>query len=135
MVVAILALAIAAFAAAGLRANTDEDGIEASGGGDFVERLIPGRGDEIQRQSTIGIDLSSGWTGGLSLKRPGDTTFVPLPEDEVQVRPELNQLLYTSDESTPGPDLQAGTNCVLATVFKIASPDQTKNVSWCFEVT
>jgi hypothetical protein len=136
VIVVVLALAIAAFTAAVMKADTDPNDVQLSGGGDYVELLRPGRGDEIQRQETIGIDLASGWTGTLSIKRPGDQTFVPIPAKELQEVRELNQLLYTSRDDLPGPDLQAGTNCVLATVWEIATgSDEAHNVSWCFEVT
>ncbi len=136
VIVGVLTLATAAFAAAIIRADTDPDEVTLSGGGEFVERLIPGRGDEIQRQETIGIDLAAGWTGVLAVETPPDGP-VPIPESELDVTRELNLVQYTPEEGKAVPELPAGRNCLIATVWRLAvgRDGSAREVRWCFEVT
>jgi hypothetical protein len=69
--VIVLALAIAAFVAAYL-ATSDEgdDALGTSGdaiGNEIVEQRIPAPGSQVPQQSTVGVDLLSGWEGTLQL--------------------------------------------------------------------
>jgi hypothetical protein len=133
----VLTLAAAAFAAAIIRVDADgDDEVTLSDEGSFVERLIPGDGDEIQRQQTIGIDLAAGWTGVLAIG-PEGAPLVPIPDDQLDVTRELNLIEYTPDEGKAVTELLAGRNCVVATVWRIATgrDGTARERRWCFQVT
>lgn len=142
IVVVVLAVAIAGFVVAGLSTDTDDgsgvalsgDGSEAEAGpANGVERRIPGEGDEILGQETIGIDLAPGWTGELLLVSKG--TAVQLPSDEVQVTA-LNELLYQPAEGRTVERL-SGDYCLAATIWdQVRGRDASERVeTWCFAAT
>ncbi len=143
IVVVVLVLAIGAIALGGLTANTDSDpGFAVSGSsGDEVrstngvEALVPGDGDEVLGQQRFGIDLAPGWTGELLLL-PSNGPAITLPEDELDVVEELNQIFY---QPLPGKSIErldGGTNCVVATIWdQVAGRDASERTeNWCFSV-
>ena len=104
--------------------GTEAD-VEASGGTDAVEQLIPTRNAETLSQAEVGVDLAPGWTGVLVLNGQ------ELSDSEVDEIAALNQLLYR-----PPDGLDSGRNCMRAVVWRSAeSREQSRNVDWCFEVT
>lgn len=132
---ALVTLALVAAGAAlllGVRATQtgdDEQPEVRAGGGDVVERLIPERGDQVLRQTEIGIDLAPGHEATLIVNGQ------PIPDDELRRVPEQNQVFYRPGEGTTFPELPAGTSCVIAVVWHSADgpgvDDQT--VRWCFD--
>jgi hypothetical protein len=97
-----------------------------------VEQLIPPRGSEILRQEAVGVDLRPGWTGVLVVND------VEIPEDQVDDDnlASLGQLLYTPGSDKVIERFEAGENCVTAVVWRAAeSRADSRNVSWCFNVT
>jgi hypothetical protein len=97
---------------------------------DLVEQLIPSEGSEQLSQVQIGIDLTNGLDANLTVNG------VPIPPDELQRRPELNQVFFR-----PGPDraveaLEPGDNVVRADIFDPVDPTTiVRVVEWHFEVT
>ena len=149
VVTAVLAVAIALIALAGLSTSegtdpglavtgTGTDGEDGGGGpdapADGVEAVFPRDGDEILGQERIGIDLAPGWTGELMLVKEGGDA-VTLPEDEL-LRDELNRILYQ-----PGPDRAverlSGEYCLAATIWdQVRGRDASQRVeTWCFSAT
>ncbi|HEX6419944.1 MAG TPA: hypothetical protein VFZ77_15695 [Acidimicrobiales bacterium] len=128
---AVVALAAGVFAAAFLSLDEGDDDPALSGGEDAViEDLIPGRDAQVPRQSRIGIDLATGW--GATLVIGG----VEIPEDELDVTPELGLVEYSPGEGKTVEELQPGPNCVSAVIWRLSEgrgvADRT--VPWCFEV-
>lgn len=94
-----------------------------------IERLIPTSGAKVLQQDIIGIDLAPGYEGTIALNGK------PLPLDQVNVVPPLNQITYK-----PGPDkiyesLPPGENCLTATYWMSSKgPNQATRQTWCFTV-
>ncbi len=97
--------------------------------GGAIERLIPTPGSKIFQQDGIGIDLAPGYEGTLALNG------TPLPEDQLLVVPQLNQVTF---QPGPGKELEAlppGENCVVATYWESQfGPSESTSRSWCFTV-
>ena len=97
--------------------------------GGAIERLIPTPDSKVLQQETIGIDLAPGYEGTLALNG------TPIPDDQLVVVPQLNQVTFT-----PGPGkvyevLPAQQNCLVATFWLSAEgPGRPNTRSWCFTV-
>ncbi len=95
-----------------------------------IEALVPPEGAEVLQQGRFGIDLAPGWEATLAVND------VVIPDDQLTVIPELNQVFFI-----PGPDklierLPAGDNCVTARFWPSARGQEASQVrTWCFSVT
>jgi hypothetical protein len=128
----VLVVALGAFAAAYMNTDTTtKDPVTVANGGEFVEKLIPGRGDEVQRQSDIGIDLAPGWDGTLSINGTDVSG-----DDHFERDAALNILTYHAREGSTV-QLKADTNCVVARVWRsaVGQGKDDQFVSWCFQAT
>src|SRR5690606_19275462 len=131
-VVVALLVAAAAFTAGILATRTDEDPpVTVSGRPDVVEHVIPRDGSAIQRQTEIGIDLAPGYEGRLVIYG------IEIPEDELRLVPEQNQVFFTAGEGKAVEELQAGRTCVTAVAWRTQDGRGTRDqrIEWCFEVT
>jgi hypothetical protein len=131
--VIVLALAIAAFVAAYLVTSDEgDDALGTSGdaiGNKIVEQRIPAPGSQVPQQSTVGIDLLSGWEGTLQLND------VEIPMDQLKLTPELARIEFTPGDGKVVGELQAGLNCVNAIVWPISEGrDAAREIPWCFTV-
>lgn len=128
----LLAVATAAFVGAYLTlADSGEDPVLSSGGQDeYVEQLIPQRDNQVPQQQPLGIDLVTGWTGVLVVNG------TEIPEDELDVTPELGLVQFTPGEGRTVEQLEGGRNCVTAIVWPLSEgrAEGSRNVQWCFEV-
>ena len=59
-----------------------------------------------------------------------------IPEDELQITPELGLIQYTPAEGKAVEELRAGTNSITAVVWPRSESRETasQNVTWTFEV-
>lgn len=130
----IVAAALVAAGAAlflGVRAaDTDgEDAVEVRSRPDVVEHVFPPNGDQVLRQTEIGIDLAPGHEATLIINGQ------PIPDEELRKVPEQNQVFFQPGEGTTFPELPGGRSCVAAVVWRSATgpgvADQT--FRWCFE--
>lgn len=130
----VVALALAAAAVAlflGVRATdtSGDDSVAIQSRPEVVEHVYPSNGDQVLRQTEIGIDLAPGWEGALIVNGQ------PIPDDELRLVPEQNQVFFLPGEGTAIEELPAGRTCVTALVWKSQTGrgvrDQT--FSWCFE--
>ena len=109
------------------RGDTETDVIQSGGAARVVEALIPANGAATPRQVQIGIDLGSAYDAQLVVND------IVIPPEQLEKRPELNEVLFT-----PGPDkvikeLEAGKNCVKALIFRVdGTPAALTNPEWCF---
>lgn len=143
LVAAVVALAIAGFAWAGMRADTDiSDEVTLSGGpgqsrdSRGVLAVSPGNGSEALTQDAVSIKLADTWTGELTFL-PGNGAAVPLPQDEIQVTA-LNELIYVPGEGKALERLPEGTtSCVVAVIWdRVEGREATeRSEQWCFSVT
>jgi len=132
LLIAVLVAGAVAALYAGVRATAtgDDDPVTVSGRPDVVERLIPGEGDEVIRQAELGIDLGPGYEGTLVVNG------VPIPDEELRLVPEQNQVFFTPGDGKVVEQLHAGPNCALAVVWKSSEGRGTandKSFTWCFE--
>ncbi|HEY8523749.1 MAG TPA: hypothetical protein VIL48_02215 [Acidimicrobiales bacterium] len=128
----LLLVAVAAFVGAYLTfSETGEDPVLSSSGQDqYVERLIPGRNDQVLAQAPIGIDLATGWSGVLVVNG------TEIPEDELDITRELGLIQFTPQEGGTVEELRAGRNCVTAIVWPLSEgrTNGSRTIQWCFEV-
>ena len=97
---------------------------------DIVEQLFPARDSEALQQQQVGIDLGPTYTGVLVING------VEIPEEQLQRRPELNQVFFQPGDDLAVEELTPGRNCVTALVWReTESRDESRAVNWCFEVT
>jgi hypothetical protein len=96
-----------------------------------VEQVVPGDGEAALRQSQIGVDLETGWTGVLAV----DGTEIP--EDQLRRNDPLNQVFFTPGEGQVIEELDPGNHNASALIWRTAS--QTRNegrtVNWEFRVS
>jgi len=101
-----------------------------AGSPNVVELLAPTPGSTVLSQAQIEIDLTIRYDAHLVVNG------VAIPEDQLQRRPELNQVTFTPGKGKVYEQLPAGQNCVQATVFRVDGVNETvPPVSWCFNVT
>src|SRR3546814_10058714 len=97
----------------------------------MVEHVYPTNGDQVLRQSEIGVDRGPGYEGDLVVNGQ------PIPEEELRRVPEQNQVFYLPGKGTTFEELPGGTNCVTAIAWRSATgrgvDEQT--FSWCFEAS
>jgi hypothetical protein len=129
--VLVLAVAITLFGAAFWAFDSGEDDPVLQGGDDaVVERLIPRRNAQVPQQSTVGIDLVTGWDGVLVVGG------VEIPADELSRTPEIGLVEFTPGEGRTIEEFTAGQNCVSAIIWRVQDgrgvADRT--IPWCFEV-
>jgi hypothetical protein len=97
---------------------------------DIVEQLYPARDSEALQQQQVGIDLGPTYTGVLVLNG------VEIPEEQLQRRPELNQVFFQPGDDLAVEELTPGRNCVTALVWRVEETrEDSRAVNWCFEVT
>ena len=108
----------------------DEDPVLSEGDQQVVENLIPRRDTQVPQQSSVGIDLVTGWAGALTING------VEIPEDELTTTPEIGLIMYTPAEGKAVEELQAGQNCITATIWRISDGRgvNDRSIPWCFEV-
>jgi hypothetical protein len=128
LLIAVLVVGALAALFAGVRAtDTGEDDPVSP---DIVEHLKPGEGDEVIRQAELGIDLAPGYEGTLVING------IEIPDDELRLVPEQNQVFFTPGEGKVVEALHAGPNCAQAVVWRSAQGRGTaddRSFTWCFE--
>jgi hypothetical protein len=111
--------------------STDESPVVVNGRPDVVEHVLPRDGVEALQQSEIGIDLATGYEGGLSLNG------IPIPTTELRIEPAQNQVFFAPGSGRTFEALPSGKNCVTATVWKSSDGPGTPadlSFQWCFDV-
>jgi len=129
--VVVLAIAITLF---GIAIQSFDDGgddpVLSDSNAAVVESLIPRRDAQAPQQSNVGIDLVTGWDGVLTING------VTIPEDQLQITPEIGLIEFTPGEGKAVEALEPGQNCVSATIWKLSDgrgvADRT--IPWCFDV-
>lgn len=129
--VVVLAVAITLF---GIAIRSFEDGgddpVLNDGDAAVVENLLPRRNAQVPQQSNVGIDLLTGWDGVLVING------VIIPEDQLQVTPEIGLIEFTPGDGKAVEALEPGQNCVSAVIWKIADGRgvSDRTIPWCFDV-
>lgn len=101
-------------------------------GGDraVVESLIPRRNSQVPQQSSIGIDLVTGWDGTLVVDG------VEIPRDQLVLTPEIGLVQFTPGDDKAVEELHSGENCVTAVIWRVSQGRgvDDRTIPWCFEV-
>lgn len=130
VIAAVVLLCAVGIAVAGTLGQTGDDIEEPITSGAAVERLIPRRGSEMLAQEAVGIDLAPGFTAVLILNG------VEIPEDQLNRRTGVDEVLYRPSEDGAAVEYEAGENCLVALVWsRDQSRAEAQPVSWCFNVT
>ncbi|HEY3000203.1 MAG TPA: hypothetical protein VGJ43_16590 [Acidimicrobiales bacterium] len=110
--------------------NSEDDPVLTEADAKVVDNLIPRRNAQVPQQSSVGIDLAVGWSGTLVV----DGTEIP--EDELQVTPQIGLIEFTPGPGKAVEEYQAGQNCVTAIIWRIADGRGVadRNIPWCFQV-
>ncbi len=99
---------------------------------EYVDRLVPTSGSDVLSQSTVGVDVASGFDAylivdGKEIKSTADGLVKQLSTGLVQ---------FTPGEGRPVESLPSGRNCVTAMVWEaVDGPATAKPTNWCFDVT
>ncbi len=96
----------------------------------LVEFLAPAPESNVLSQAQITIDMVPPYDATLTLNA------VPIPVEQLQKRPELNQVTFTPGPGKVVEKLPAGRNCVEAAIFRLDRPSEVvRSTRWCFNVT
>jgi hypothetical protein len=114
----------------GIRAtDTDTpDAVHSPSARVAVEQVIPAQGDQVLRQTEIGIDLAAGYDATLAL----NGTVIPR-EQQRRVAAQ-NQVFFKPGDGKVVDALRAGSNCLTASVWKQSEGrgDNDQTITWCF---
>lgn len=95
-----------------------------------VELQAPAPESSVLSQAQVLIDLTVDYSASLVVNG------VQIPDDQEQVRPELNQVIFTPGPGKVIEKFGAGRNCVEAQIFRLdGTPEDIAPVRWCFNVT
>tara|TARA_X000000368_G_scaffold27981_2_gene21092 strand:- start:10536 stop:11021 length:486 start_codon:yes stop_codon:yes gene_type:complete len=120
--------------------STDDIRVE---GNPVIEALFPEPDAEVLRQTSIGIDLITGYEAELTING------VPIPPDQINVLRDLenpresaqtsgtfgstlNKFSYQPLEGRAVPELQGDRNCVVAVYWPLSDPTDRASIEWCF---
>jgi hypothetical protein len=106
-----------------------------------IERIEPGCGDRILRQSEVGADLKAGLTGALTI----DGVDLPTFDVNTATPTEADRLMAQYDQGTgtilftprPGAMIEeftAGRHTIVLTYGPLDQPDTRHTFSWTFDV-
>jgi hypothetical protein len=137
-----LVLVIYAFTSA--RVGSDAQGVKNPA----IERLIPSQDDLVLRQSEVGIDLATGYTGELIIDGQTLVTREVVASDaatpgvvkrivDVRFDPALNTLLYQPIDlpGAPIPEFDPGEHTITARFWKLDEGEDTaRQYTWTFKV-
>ena len=109
-----------------------EDGVVVSGNVSktIVELQAPRPDDAALSQAQLLIDLTTNYDAHFVVNG------VPIPDDQLQKRPELNQVIFNPGAGKVVEKFPAGRNCVEADIFRIdGAQEDVPPARWCFNVT
>lgn len=95
-----------------------------------VELEAPAPESSVLNQAQILIDLTTNYDATLTVQG------VPIPDAQLQKRPELAQVSFTPGPGKVFEKLPQGRVCAAANVFRIdGQVEDPRTVTWCFNVT
>lgn len=112
-------------------------------GNPIIEALVPEADSEVLRQSTVGIDLISGYEAELTING------ISIPPDQINILRDvenpresattggsfgstLNRFVFQPLNGRAVPELLGGRNCVVAEFWPLSDPSERKKIEWCF---
>jgi hypothetical protein len=110
-----------------------EDAITVSGAKaskTVVELLAPMPESNVLSQAQLLIDLTTNYDASFVING------VTIPDDELQRRPELNQVIFNPAPGKTVEKFPAGRNCVEADIYRVdGAEEDIPPARWCFNVT
>jgi hypothetical protein len=95
-----------------------------------VELQSPAPESSVLSQAQLLIDLTTNYDASFVVNG------VTIPADQVQKRPELNQVIFNPGPGKVIEKFPAGRNCVEATILRVdGGQEDVPAVRWCFNVT
>jgi hypothetical protein len=96
----------------------------------IVELQAPTPDSAVLSQAQLLIDLSTAYSASFVING------VTIPDDQLQLRPELNQVIFNPGEGKVIERFPAGRNCVEADIYRLDGIDEdVPPARWCFNVT
>ena len=96
----------------------------------IVELQAPTPDSAVLSQAQLLIDLSTAYSASFVING------VTIPDDQLQLRPELNQVIFNPGEGKVIERFPAGRNCVQADIYRIDGVEEdVPPARWCFNVT
>jgi hypothetical protein len=107
-----------------------------------IERIEPGCGDRILRQSEVGADLKAGLRGSLNIDGVDIPTFdvnTGTPSDADRLKAQYDQgtgtILFSPRPGGQIEEFTAGQHTIVVTYGPLDQPDTRQSFSWIFYVT
>jgi hypothetical protein len=95
----------------------------------IIESITPTDKSAVLQQSEVGINLQSGWDAGLTINGRN------IPTEQLSKVAAQGRVTFQPGPGKAFEFLQAGQNCVTATYWPVASPEQRFSKYWCFTAT
>jgi hypothetical protein len=96
----------------------------------IVELEAPTPESNVLSQAQLLIDLTTNYDASFVING------VTVPDDQLQKRPELNQVLFNPGPGKVIEKFPAGRNCVEADIFRVdGAQEDVPPARWCFNVT
>jgi hypothetical protein len=109
-----------------------EEGVTVSGkvSKTIVELQAPTPESNVLSQAQLLIDLTTEYDASFVVNG------VTIPDDQLQKRPELSQVIFNPGPGKVVEKFPAGRNCVEADIFRIdGGQEDVPPARWCFNVT
>ena len=116
------------------RRGDTEDQVSVSGAAApksiIVELLAPTPESSVLSQAQLLIDLTTNYDASFVING------VTIPDDQLQRRPELNQVTFNPAPGKIVEKFPAGRNCVEADIYRVDGvQEDVTPARWCFNVT
>jgi hypothetical protein len=96
----------------------------------IIELLAPRPEESVLSQAQLLIDLTTNYDASFVING------VTIPDDQLQKRAELNQVIFNPGPGKVVEKFPAGRNCVEADIFRIDGVEEdVPPARWCFNVT
>jgi hypothetical protein len=112
------------------RGDKDEPTFSGKVSKTIVELQAPTPESNVLSQAQLLIDLTTNYDASFVING------VTIPDDQLQKRPELNQVIFNPGPGKVVERFPAGRNCVEADIFRIdGGQEDVPPARWCFNVT
>jgi hypothetical protein len=114
------------------RGDKDEPTFTGTGSGSatIIELEAPTPESSVLSQAQLLIDLTASYDASFVVNG------VTIPDDQLQKRPELSQVIFSPGPGKVIEKFPAGRNCVEADIYRIDGVEEDVPAArWCFNVT
>ncbi|MEY2430868.1 MAG: hypothetical protein QOC92_593 [Acidimicrobiaceae bacterium] len=112
------------------RGDKDEPKFTGQASKSVIELQAPAPESSVLSQAQLLIDLTTSYDASFVVNG------VLIPDDQLQKRPELNQVIFSPGPGKVIEKFPAGRNCVEANIFRLDGvQEDVPAARWCFNVT